>query len=52
VEKQDCSNLFLQTLFIVMSKGLSLAILVTLQILAAAEIDRIVSDYQWLDKDR
>jgi hypothetical protein len=55
VEKQECSNLFIQTLFILLTKGLALGILMALLILSESEIKRVYNEYQFsleTDSDR
>jgi hypothetical protein len=47
VEKQECSNLFIQTLFILLTKGLALGILITMLNLSEGEIERVYWDYQF-----
>jgi hypothetical protein len=45
VEQQDCSSLFLKTLFVLLTKGLALGTLIAMQIMAKREIDRVYNEY-------
>lgn len=47
VEKQECSNLFIQTLFILLTKGLALGILIALMLLSEGEVRRVYNEYQF-----